>query len=202
MMRPLRRLAPAIMAALLCCGCAIARPDAPALFDLGAPRPARNSGPAQLPPLALADIVAPTWLDRPLMTYRLNYDNDQQPRSYTQSRWSMPPAELIGQRVKVRIVQAGGAVLSAADGAAGVPVLRIEADDFSQVFDAADKSEGRIALRASVFNGRMLVGQKSFIRSAPAPSADAAGGARALAAATDAVIADMLTWLATLPLKQ
>lgn len=200
-MQQLRRLAPAMMAALLC-GCAIARPDAPALFDLGIPRPAQNAGPAQLPPLALADIVAPTWLDRPQMVYRLNYDNDQQPRSYTQSRWSMPPAELISQRVKARIAQAGGVMLSAADGVTGVPMLRIEADDFSQVFDTVDKSEGRVALRASVFSGRMLVGQKSFIRSVSAPSADAVGGARALAAATDAAIADIIAWLATLPLKQ
>jgi cholesterol transport system auxiliary component len=35
----------------------------------------------------------------------------------------------------------------------------------------------------------------------PAPTADAAGGVAALAQASDAVIGDMLQWLATLPMK-
>jgi cholesterol transport system auxiliary component len=53
-----------------------------------------------------------------------------------------------------------------------------------------------------VLNGRRLLAQKTFTRQAPAPTADASGGARALADASEAVIADMVTWLAGLPLKK
>ena len=54
-------------------------------------------------------------------------------------------------------------------------------------------------LRASLFNQHKLIDQKTFSRQIPAASNDAAGGARALAAATDAVAADINAWLATLP---
>jgi cholesterol transport system auxiliary component len=50
-----------------------------------------------------------------------------------------------------------------------------------------------------VFRSHKLVDQKTFSRSAASPSADAAGGARALADASDAVAADVLAWLAALP---
>jgi cholesterol transport system auxiliary component len=184
-------------------GCALPRPEPSTLYDLGPLR--ADTRPAHLPalpPIGIADIVTTGWLDRPLMYYRLNYENDRNPRPYAQSRWIMPPAQLIGQRLKWRITQAGGTALSAADGAADVPVLRIEVDDFTQHFDAPGQSVGQIALRASVFRGRSLLGQKTFVKQAPAPTADAEGGTRALAAACDAAIADMMQWLAGLPLKQ
>jgi cholesterol transport system auxiliary component len=192
----------ALISAMLLDGCAVTRTEAPTLFDLGPMRatPAEASLPP-LPPIAVADVTVPNWLDRPLMFYRLNYANDQQPHPYAKSRWSMPPAQLIAQRLKARIAQAGGVVLSASDGAAGVPVLRIEADDFSQSFDAPGQSIGRIALRASAFKGRSLVAQKTFIQQINVSGEDAEGGARALAQASDAAISDMIRWLATLPLK-
>lgn len=180
----------------LLAGCALPRPESATLYDLGPARPLDNV-PA-LPPLSVADVTAPGWLDRPLMFYRLNYQNDQQPRTYAHSRWIMPPAQMIAQRVKTRVAQAGGVVLPASDGALNLPLLRIEADDFMQVFAAPGRSAGRVALRASLFKGRMLVAQKSFTSEAPAPDADAGGGARALAAASDAAIADMMQWLAPL----
>jgi cholesterol transport system auxiliary component len=61
------------------------------------------------------------------------------------------------------------------------------------------QSTGVVAVRASVFRGHALVDQRSFRRAIPAASADAAGGARALAAGTDAVAADIVAWLAGMP---
>jgi cholesterol transport system auxiliary component len=113
----------------------------------------------------------------------------------------MPPAQLIAQRLKSRIAQAGGVALSAADGAIGVPVLHIDVDDFTQTFDAPGHSMGMVALRASTFNGQVLIAQKTFSRQAPAPTPDAEGGARALAQASDEAIADVMQWLATLQQK-
>jgi cholesterol transport system auxiliary component len=193
----------AAWALLLCCallaGCAsVKRPQAE-LFDMGVATPA--TGMPALPPMALAEVNTPEWLDSPAIFYRLAYDSARQPRPYANSRWSMPPAQLFAQRLKSRTSQAGGTLLSASDGAAGLPVLHLDADEISQVFDSAERSSGMVAMRLSVLNGRRLLGQKSFVRRMPAPSADAAGGVEAIAAASDAVIADMLQWLASLALR-
>lgn len=193
---------------LILLGCALAagcatRSEPLALYDFGPLRAdqANGSNPGGLPPLSVAEINTPAWLDSQLMYFRLSYANQQQTRPYANSRWSMPPLQLFGQRLKARIAQAGGVVLSATDGAAGLPVLRLDADDMMQNFDSASHSTVQISLRASVFNGRSLLAQKTFSRQAAAPSADAAGGAAAMAAASDALIDDMLHWLAVLPKK-
>lgn len=194
----LSRLIVLLLASLLLAGCTGMKKPQPGLFDLGLAPPAAAI-PA-LPPLALADVDTPEWLDSPAIFYRLNYASRHQPRPYANSRWSMPPAQLFAQRLKSRIVQGGGTLLSASDGAAGVPVLRLEAEEWSQVFTSAGQSDGLVAMRLSVLDGRRLLGQKSFLRRAPAASADVEGGVAALAAASDAVIDDMLQWLATLGL--
>jgi cholesterol transport system auxiliary component len=195
---PTSRLIALLLACLLFTSCTSMKKPQPGLFDLGLAPPAATI-PA-LPPLALADVDTPEWLDSPAIFYRLNYASQHQPRPYANSRWSMPPAQLFAQRLKSRIVQGGSTLLSASDGAVGVPVLRLEAEEFSQVFTSAGQSEGLVAMRLSVLDGRRLLGQKSFLRRAPAPSADVEGGVAALAAASDAVIDDILQWLAGLGL--
>jgi cholesterol transport system auxiliary component len=193
----------AASALLVCCallaGCASVKKPQAALFDLGLATPA--AGMPALPPMALAEVSTPEWLDSPAIFYRLAYDSARQPRAYANSRWSMPPAQLFVQRFKSRMGQAGGTLLSASDGATGIPVLHLDADEISQVFATPERSAGMVSMRLSVLNGRRLVGQKSFVRQAPAPTADAAGGVDAIAAASDAVIADMLQWLASLDLR-
>ena len=185
--------------AALVAGCATSGERA-ALYDFGnlhAAQPGVDL--AGMAPISIAAIQAPSWLDSTLMFYRLSYANEQQPQPYANSRWTMPPAQLFNQRLKARIAQAGGAALRAADGAANLPVLRIEADDFSQIFDAPGHSIAQVRLRAALYNGRILLAQKNFVKQAPAPSADATGGARALADASDAVITEMMAWLSALP---
>ncbi len=191
-----------LSSSLLLTACATA-PQSTALFDLGPLRAqtAVNAG-APLPAISVADIKAPTWLDSQAMFYRLNYANDLQPRPYSASKWTMAPAQLFLLRLKSRLSQAGGVVVPASDGAVNLPILRIEADDFSQGFDSAGQSSGNIAMRASVFDGRILRAQKMFVKQVPAASADAQGGAVALAAASDAIINEMAVWLATLPPKK
>jgi cholesterol transport system auxiliary component len=195
-----------VFASVLASGCASKPDNQRALYDLGPLRTtasAAQTGTAlKLPPVSVAEVNMPAWLDSPLMYYRLSYANEQQPRPYATNRWIAPPGRLFAERLKSRIANAGGTVLSASDGATGVRTLRIEADDFSQVFSAPGQSAGHIALRASVLNGRVLVSQKTFEQSAPAPSADAEGGAKALAMASDAIIAQMITWLGSLPAPQ
>lgn len=191
-----------LAAALALPACSVIYAEAPALYDLG---PMRNtaSGPtlAERTPISVAEVTAPAWLESESMFFRLGYANQQQPRTYVNSRWAMPPGQLLAQQVKLRIAQAGGIALAAADGATGIPVLRIQVDDFSQHFTAPSASEARVALRATVFQGRKVLAQRSFVRAAPAPSADAGGGAQALAAASDAALSDLIGWLAALDLQ-
>jgi cholesterol transport system auxiliary component len=218
------------LAALLLAGCTTPGHDPVALFDLGPlPAPAvsvaANAGPIagpvvasnaaskpasaampgmawSLPALSIADPNVPTWLDRPAMMYRLAYANDQQPHSYATSRWTSPPVQLFTQRLKASIGQAGGVVLPASDGAVNALLLHIDADDFSQVFSSPARSAANVMLRASVFRERTLLAQKSFAARTAAPTADAQGGVRALGQASDAVIDEMMRWLATVPLQK
>lgn len=151
------------------------------------------------PALVIADVNGPASLDSNRMYYRLLYADAQQSRPYAQNAWSVTPLQLLSQRLRARIAQAGVKVLATTDAAVGVPLLRLEADDFSQNFDSVTRSSGQVSLRASLFRNHKLVDQKTFTRSTEAHSADAAGGARALAASSDAIAADILAWLATLP---
>lgn len=197
----MKKILPLILALLMTAGCASSPSEPATLYDFGPVRAHQAGSLPALPPISIAEIQGPAWLDSTLIFFRLNYANGQQPRPYAQARWTMPPAQLLLQQLKARIAQAGGVALAASHGATNVPVLRIEADDFTQNFDAPGSSSAQVGLRASVFRGRTLVAHKSFNRQAPAPSADAAGGAQALAAASDAAIADMIVWLGTLDLK-
>lgn len=190
-----------LLSAGLLAGCAGLHPAAPVRFDLGNLGPA-GTGAQLSAALTVANVTAAPWLDNRAMHYRLNYADDQQPRAYTDSRWSVPPPQLLNQRIKARMAQAGNVVLSGTDGAVDVAILRIDADDFSQRFSSPTQSEAHVSLRASVFQGRALLAQRSFEQQHVAATADAAGGARALAAATDDLIGEMTTWLATLPMKK
>lgn len=188
-----------LLCLLLASGCGTTdKRDAQNMYDLGPSAPlAAVTGP-HLRAVALSEITAPTWMDSSRMMYRLDYDNPLEARSYAQARWAMSPSRLLLQRLKAGLAQSGTAVISTSDGARDLPTLRIDADDFSQVFKSASASQGRVALRASVLQDRKLVAQKSFSFSAPAPSADAPGGVKALADASDAVIRDMIVWLNSL----
>jgi cholesterol transport system auxiliary component len=200
------RLPAAVIVAcsLLLAGCASNKGAPNTIYDFGAPS-LRPFTPATPPadPLALAvmDATGPAALDNERMFYRLHYADAMQARSYAGSRWSGAPLDLVTTRIKTRLSQAHMKVLSATDAANGVPILRIEIDDFVHAFTSASQSEGRIMLRASVFNDHRLVDQRSFERSTPATSQDAAGGVAALAASTDQLADDIGAWLATLNLQ-
>ena len=185
-------------------GCALQQEKDPReLYDLGMLPAAQNAAPPpMLPPLSIAEVNTPQWLNSRMMFFRLAYANDRQPHPYANSRWSMPPGQLFGQRLKSRLGQAGGAVLSASDGAVNVPVLRVEMDDFTQIFTSPEQSIVRVNVRASVLSGRTLAAHRNFSLDVAAPTPDASGGASALADATDAIITDMMNWLAGLQLRK
>ncbi|RFP09154.1 ABC transporter [Duganella sp. BJB488] len=190
-------IAIAAVAALL--GACASKGQSTAQYDFGPLPQAPAPAPAAIGALIVADIAGPNALDTERMQYRLLYADARQSRPYAYNQWTATPFQLMTQRMKARIAQAGVKVLSTTDAAASPTVLRMEVNDFAQNFDSATSSTGVVDLRASLFRNHKLVDQKTFTRSSPAPSPDAAGGAQALATATDAVTADVLAWLATLP---
>lgn len=78
-------------------------------------------------------------------------------------------------------------------------LLRVELEEFSQLFESPSASTGLLRLRATAVQpspqGEKLLGQRSFVVQRTAPSADAAGGVRALTAATDAAVLEVDQWL-------
>lgn len=184
--------------AILLAGCSTTKAPANLTFDFGPAAPTAQTA-VPFGAVVVTDVTGSAALDNERMYYRLNYADPLQARTYSQSRWSATPLQLVSQRLKTRIAQAGVKVLTTTDASVGVAILRTEIDDFTHSFDSQSQSAGVVMLRASLFQGHKLIDQKTFTRKTAAGSADAAGGAAALAASTDAVAADIVAWLATLP---
>ncbi len=203
--RPLaraRHVAGLFAAAMLLAGCSVLdKPTRSVVFDFG-PAVTAVAAPAPAAPrlaIALGEVEATVALDSTAVLYRLAYAHAQQLQPYAQARWSMPPAQLLRQRLRQSLVQYT-LVAREGDVAAQRPlVLRLELDEFSQLFEAPERSVGQVRVHATVFQssagGERLVAQRGFLAQHPAPSADAAGGVRALTAATDVVVADIAQWM-------
>ena len=191
-----------------------ALPDKPVratLYDFGpgmlTPRASTAAALPPLAPLALGDVAtAGGAIDNQAVLYRLAYRDGQQLLPYALARWSMPPAQLVRQRIKEQLGQRR-AIFNARESlavtrgqAATLPLqLRIELEEFTHLFTAPDASVGLLRLRATLVevlpSGEKLIGQRNLVVQRPAPSADAPGGVRALTAATDAAIEEIEQWL-------
>ena len=196
---------------LLLAGCA-AVPQAPArpvLYDFGPGwmGGVSTSAVTRLSPVVLADVRGTGYADASTgVLYRLAYDDAHQLRSYQLARWSQPPAQLLEQSLRTALGQRR-AVLhatdarSAAPGATGVrpAILRVQLEEFSQVFTSTTDSVGLLRLRATVvlpsITGEQLLGQRVFTVQQPAASADAAGGTHALVEAANAAVQQLTEWL-------
>ena len=91
--------------------------------------------------------------------------------------------------------------ISTAAGQPSAALLKVDVEDFSQIFESATGSVGSVQLRATLLGpagprgGNALLGQRVFTVRQAAKTADAAGGAQALAQATDAALAQVDAWL-------
>lgn len=207
---------PLILMAGLLGGCAL--PDKPTratMYDFGpgllAAVPTTRQAP--LSPLAIDDVsTAGGALDNMAVLYRLGYADDQQLRPYSKARWSMPPPQLVRQRLREQLSQRRAVfnaresvALNRSQGSALPLLLRLQLEEFSQLFSTPESSVGLVRLRATLVEltpaGEKLIGQRSVVVQRPAPSADAAGGVRALTAATDAAIDELDQWLQQAPAR-
>jgi cholesterol transport system auxiliary component len=171
------------------------RAPAPLRYDFGPAATVTQPVAGTRPLLALRVQASPA-LDSSAMLYRLGYADAQQLRAYSQARWAMVPAELLQQRLREGL---GRQYVLPPAGEAAPRLLHIELEEFSQLFSSADQSAGLLRLRASLLQrtagGEQLLAQRDWQLQQPAASADAAGGVRALGAATDAAVTELVQWL-------
>lgn len=189
--RASKRAAEALCALGLClalggCSSLSPRPEAPALYDLGLAA-AVSPSPAFVP--VKVEVRAPSWLAKPAMQYRLDYRQPAQRQDFAESRWAAPPAELLERR----LLQAFSVPPSAAAGCR----LRVDLDEFAQVFDAAEASRAVIVARAELLppRGENVLARRVFDLREPAPSADARGGVVAFRKAGARLAGEIATWL-------
>ena len=191
----------------LLAGCSLL-PDKPVrelTYDFGpSPVPDPPATPAGAP-LVLPDVEVNGALEGTALLYRLGYADAYELRPYAYARWSAPPGQLLRGRLRDRlgrdrpILDSAAAASLARRGGVTPPVLRVELEEFSQLFESQAASQGVVRLRCTLLEnsaaGERLVAQRTFTVQRPAPSADAAGGVRALSAAVDAVAGEIANWL-------
>lgn len=142
-----------LLAALTLAACAgpAARIN-PAVYDLGPVQSVAESG------LAAIDVVAPSWLDSRAMQYRLDSRGAQR-QSFSENRWAATPAELLAVALRRQLGATGGQGCR----------LRLELDEWVQVFDAAGQSRLQLSLRASLYSQRgALLDRRVFNLEQPA----------------------------------
>lgn len=197
-----------ILGAVLLAGCSsvVDKPVRPTLYDFGASAPAvAPSDRTPLPPLVLADVEGTGALEGSAVLYRLAYADANQLRAYSLARWSAPAPQLVRQRLRDQlgrerpVLSVGESAALVREGSMQPQVLRLDLEEFAHVFESADRSHGALRLRATLMantpGGERLLGQRSFVVRQPAATADAPGGVRALAAATDAAAVEIGRWL-------
>ena len=149
--------------------------------------------------LLIAEAKSPVWLNSNAIQYRLAYREPTQLYSYANSRWAAAPATLLTHHIRNSIATAtNNRILSTSDNVRADFILHLELEEFSQIFDAIDKSHVIIRLRVSLINrsSRLLKAQHSFNIKLAAPTANAAGAVQALTESSDKLTGDLITWLA------
>ncbi|HSV82088.1 MAG TPA: ABC-type transport auxiliary lipoprotein family protein [Ramlibacter sp.] len=202
----MRRLVTAV-AALLLAACN-ALPDKPVRevhYDFGPGTVAEAAAAAAGAPLVLAELEVSASLETSALLYRLAYADPRQLRAYAFAAWSAPPGQLLRQRLREHlalerpVLDASAGAAIARRGGAVPPVLRVELEEFSHVFDSQTDSKGLLRLRCTLMEntpaGERLVAQRSFTVQRPATSADAAGGVRALSEAAETAALEVAAWL-------
>lgn len=188
------RLIPALLAVPLLLACNSVPKAAPgyAVHDFG---PLDGPPPRVLGfALRSTEVVPAPWLASTAMSYRLLYGQPTRRQVFVESRWAAQPAQLVELAVKRAMRNAETAT----------PItgcrLRIDLDEFAQVFTSEAASEGVLEARAHLLAPRsdQLIASRSFSIARPAPSANAVGGVAALRAGVFELNRELLGWLEAL----
>lgn len=159
---------------------------APAIYDFGPP--AGRLTEAAAGALAI-EVRAPLWFDTAGIDYRLAYADGARLREYTLARWAGPPAQMIQQRLaqKLPLIPSGQGRTRC--------VVRVEIDEFSQIFTSPETSKGVLRGRYELLDrNRGKVAGRDVVIEIDAPTPDARGGVSALTVAVDRLAEDILAW--------
>ncbi|MBK7422366.1 MAG: membrane integrity-associated transporter subunit PqiC [Propionivibrio sp.] len=140
------------------------------------------------------EVRSPPWIDSRNIDYRLVYEEPLKKREYAGSRWASSPGLLLAQQLRQQL----GAV-SAGGNAAADCLLRVELQEFSQVFDSPQKSHAVLQANVSLIDTRrQLVAERQVSIEQPAASPDAHGGVNALVKTSTELGQQLADWLASL----
>ncbi|HET6632260.1 MAG TPA: ABC-type transport auxiliary lipoprotein family protein [Rhodanobacteraceae bacterium] len=205
MMKPPSLALCSLAATALLAGCAGGpKPVFPHHYTLAGPAGAGAETHAASPAAAgailqITRISVPQWLQGTALYYRLDYRHDGRVSAYARSDWVAPPASLLERVIQHQLAAAGAwrAVLEPGSAAIADYDLQIQLNDFSQSFDGPSTSSGVLDAVATLVDNHDggVAAQKHFHLEARAPSADAAGGVKALSDASHRFAAQLQAWL-------
>lgn len=181
-----------LLAAALVGACGSLPKSAPpiTIYDFGLPA-ARLAADGQWSRLAL-EVKSPPWFDSLNIDYRLAYEDPLKPREYAGSRWAGTPGALLALRLRQQI-----GTVSAAGNTASDCLLRVELQEFSQIFDAPQQVRGVVQGGVSLIDGmRQVIAERQMTASSARPQVPMrTGGVGALVAASTEFGQQLADWL-------
>jgi len=180
-----------VLAAVVSSACGSLPKSAPpvVVYDFGPP--AERLAPDRAWSSLALEVKSPPWFDSLNIDYRLAYENPLKPREYAGSRWAGTPQMLLAQRLRQQLGTASGA----GNAAAGC-LVKLELQEFSQIFDSPQQSRGVVKGSVSLIDAkRNLAAEWQVSVEKPAASADAPGGVHALVASSSTLGEQVHEWL-------
>jgi cholesterol transport system auxiliary component len=167
-----------LTSALAACSTNASRVDA-VRYDFGLAGPVEaDSG------IAAVELIAPSWLTGDAIEYRLAHVDPASRRAYADSRWAASPAELLRVAMQHRFAGRGNCR------------VRLELDEFLQVFDSAQAARQQMVVRAVLLVGGTPTDHRVFSITESAPTADARGAVLAAGQGVRQLGDQMSAWLA------
>lgn len=168
-----------------CVGTNKPRPDI-ALYDFGYTSKSDNKEQI-LAKINVDEISAIEALNYQKMRYRLNYENAARVFYYTESRWQATPAELVNNQLNT---------LLQSDTKAFNCSLKLKLQLFDHVFNSKNSSAGVVQMSAilATKSAQKIMANEVIIESVPAVTANAEGGAKALAQASENALIKAINW--------
>lgn len=188
MKRTMKRVA-SILAGVLLAGCGgNVRTGEMAQYDLGI---LTGAWPGSRIPVAAVDVQASSWLAGPAMHFRLAYAEPLRRRSYAESRWAAPPAELLEGFLKRRII------FGQPDFAGNGCRLQLVLDELEQRFDDPQQSHVVLEVRALLtpLRGAEILSRRVLLIDKPASAPAAGAGVSAARDAAQTLADDLGRWL-------
>jgi ABC-type uncharacterized transport system auxiliary subunit len=128
------------------------------------------------------EVRMPLWFDAFGINYRLSYAEPARLREYARARWAGPPAQLIQQSLRRDLG------LQPAGQGRALCLLRVDIDEFSQVFASPSQSHGVLQGRVQWLDcSRTSLAERSIDIQVPVVNQDSAGGVAALTSAVAAL---------------